>query len=182
MSTSKCIYCDSTSYGRPCLFSPTNTHAHMSDPGRCMYCGGKYKGHGCVYNPYGKIHVSAPDFLNRSNLKSENAVLLHYFLRKTTSSEVLGEGYKSPLDRFYKRLKGIVLNLSLPLLEALFLTETHLYKSLSKQQIIDSVELKGQFKNVLYDLASLIKEAEKKLPLEMVEETLLNAILDKNED
>jgi len=135
-----------------------------------------------VYNPYGKIHVSAPDFLNRSNLKSENAVLLHYFLKRTTTIEVLGENYKSPLDRFYKRLKGIVLNLSLPLLEALFLTETHLYKSLSKQQIVESVEFKGRFKNILRDLSSLIREAEEKLPPEMVEETLLNAILDKDED
>ena len=157
MSSSKCIYCDSTSYGRPCLFSPTNTHVHMSDPGRCMYCGGKYKGHGCVYNPYGKIHVSAPDFLNRSNLKSENAVLLHYFLNKTTPVEILGEYYTSPLDRFYKRLKNIVHSLSLPLLESLFLTETRIYKSLTKQQLIDSVEYKSKFKNLLKDL-KIIKE------------------------
>ena len=108
--------------------------------------------------------------------------MLHYFLNKTTPVEILGENYTSPLDRFYKRLKNIVHSLSLPLLESLFLTETRIYKSLTKQQLIDSVEYKSKFKNLLKDLSFLFKEAEEKLPPEIVEETLLGAILDKDEN
>ena len=182
MAISKCIYCDSTSYGKPCLFSPTNTHAHMSDPGKCMYCGSKNKGSGCIYNPYGKVHVSAPDFLNRSVLKTEKAALLDYFLNKMQKQEVLGENYKSPLDRFYKRLKNIILNFSSPIIESLILSETKVLAHLSKQQLIDSVEYKKKFSLTLSSLREQIKEASRKLPPEIVEESLLSAILSGDEN
>lgn len=182
MATSKCIYCDSTSYGKPCLFSPTNTHAHMSDPNKCIYCGSKNKGAGCVYNPYGKFHVAAPDFLNRSVIKTEKAALLDYFLDKAYSPDILGENYKSPLDRFYKRLKDFILNSSLPLIESLILSETRVFSYQSREQLIESVDLKNSFKKTLKELRYQIQEASKTLPPELVEESLLNAILSQDED
>jgi hypothetical protein len=174
-----CIYCGSNVYGRPCLFSPTNTHVIMDDPGKCIYCGSPYLGGGCLFNPYGKMHVRGPEFLNRSSVLAEKAILLKYMLDKMQNSKHLNEtaNYKSPLDRFYRQIIKIVSSISEPLLEALNLREIPTHVKLSKENIIKSYQYKQKFKKELDNLNKVIQEAHLEMPPELVEESLLYAII-----
>lgn len=181
MANTQCIYCGSSSYGRPCIFSPTNTHVHMDEPGKCIYCGSTYQGGGCIFNPYGKFHVRGPEFLNRAAVKTEKAVFLNYMLGKL-KPEVINESYVSPLDRFYKRISNIIFNIAEPLFEALSLNHTSVYASLPKPQLIKAVEYKQKFKKHLTEMSKTVRDASLELPPEIVEEYLIEAIIDSQDD
>lgn len=181
MANTQCIYCSSSSYGKPCLFSPTDTHVHMDEPGKCIYCGSQQQGSGCVYNPYGSMHVKGPEFLNRSLIKTENALVLKYLFNKIKPS-LIKEGYLSPLDRLYKRLGNIILNISQPLLEALSLQETPVYSRISKEDLIKTLEYKNKFKEIFVSLNKVVQEASLNIPPELVEEALSDAIMSQDEN
>jgi len=176
---SKCIYCNSEYYGSPCVFSPTNTHVHFGESDKCIYCGSTSSGSGCSYNPYGKNHIKGPEFLNRSNIQSERALVLNYMINQLVQENL---NYKSPLDRFYKRTSLLISNISQPLLEALSLQETPVYCQVDKKQLTESFELRQNIIKKLKELNSLVSEANLKLPPELVEESILDAILASNED
>ena len=175
-----CIYCGSQSYGRPCMFSPTNTHVHMDEPGKCIYCGSPSIGGGCMFNPYGTVHVRGPEYLNNAALKTEKAAILTYLFNMIGSVLEEGNVYKSPLDRLYKRMAGIISSITEPLIEALSLQETPTYKDMSKEQLIKSVEFKNKFKKELESLSKVMLEASDHLPQEVVEKTLVDAIMTFN--
>lgn len=177
---SNCIYCNSDSFGSPCLFSPTNTHVHFGLGDRCIYCGGTSQGSGCVYNPYGKIHIKGPEFLNRTDIQTEKALILKYMLLKL--NENFNNSYKSPLDRFYKRITYLISKTSEPFLEALNLSESSVINSTDKQQLLNAYKFQTETVKILSQLKALIKEAGLNMPPEIVEESLLNAILSDNED
>lgn len=178
MKDSHCIYCDSTSYGRPCLFSPTSTHVHMDEPGKCIYCGSPYLGTGCMFNPYGNIHIRGPEFLSNSAIRTEKAAVLTYVLNMASKMLEENERYRSPLDRLYKRVASIISSIAEPLLEALCLQETPTYGNLTKQQIIHTVDYKNKFKKQLKEFSKTVQEASIALPQEIVEKTLVDAIMD----
>ena len=181
-----CIYCGSSTYGKPCLYSPTDTHVHMDEPGKCIYCGSPYQGTGCLYNPYSNVHIKGPEFLSASAIKTEKASILTYIF--SVASKMLTENtlYKSPLDRVYKRTASIIASITEPLLEAFSLQETPTYGKLSKQELIKTVEYKQKFSKQLKEFSKLVTEASLDLPQEIVEKALVDAIMDinvrKNED
>lgn len=179
-NSTSCIYCGSQSYGRPCMFSPTNTHVHMDEPGKCIYCGSPSIGGGCMFNPYGTVHVRGPEYLNNSALKTEKAAVLTYIFNMATSVLEEGSFYKSPLDRLYKRMASIIASITEPLLEAFSLQETPSYKDMSKEQLIKSVEFKNKFKQHLESFSETVLEASDHLPQEIVENTLIDAIMNFN--
>lgn len=180
MANSNCIYCNSDSFGSPCLFSPTNTHVHFGSGDRCIYCGSSSQGSGCVYNPYNKIHIRGPEFLNRKDLQTEKTLMLKYMISKL--DEEFDTSYKSPLDRFYKRITHLIAGTSEPFLEALRLSESSAINSTNKQQILDAYKFQTETVKILQQLKTLIKEANLILPPEMVEESLINAVLSEDED
>lgn len=171
----KCIYCGSTSHGRPCLFSPTNTHVHMGDPEKCIYCGSKYLGSGCMFNPYSKFHVRGPEFLSKVKEQVEKTTILNYLLENLKLEN--DHNYKSPLDRFYKRIVSIVSSLGQPLLEALHLSEKPTYDKLSKTQMIKTIEYKQKISEQLRTLNTILFNANIELPRESVEEIIVDAII-----
>ena len=122
---SHCVYCNSTSYGKPCLFSPTSTHVHFDAANKCIYCGSKSIGSGCFYNPHGNNHVKGPDFLLSVKEHTQKSVMLSYLYENMSND--IPDAPLTPLRRFYKRLMGIVSNASQPLLEALHL-QTKIYQ------------------------------------------------------
>lgn len=176
---SHCIYCNSDSFGSPCLFSPTNTHVHMGESHKCIYCGSSSSGSGCVYNPYGKIHIKGPEFLNRSNVQSEKTLILKHLLEQISQKNNLN--YSSALDRFYKRLSYILSHTAEPLLDALILHETPTYSITDKKLLIESYQLKNKILSILETLQETLQEANLKLPPELIEETILDAILSSKE-
>lgn len=177
MSNTSCIYCGSSSYGKPCLYSPTDTHVHMDEPGKCIYCGSTYQGSGCMFNPYGKVHVKGPEFLNRSAIQAEKASILTYFLNMASSILEESRFYKSPLDRLYKRISGVIASISEPFLETLNLQETPSYGNLKKEEMVKTIELKKKFQNHIENFTKTLTEANLELPQEIVEKALVDAIM-----
>jgi len=177
MADSNCIYCGSQSYGRPCTFSPTNTHVHMDLPQKCIYCGSQQLGSGCPWNPYGSQHVRGPEFLNRSAVQTEKASLLTYFFNIASKTLEEGSTYSSPLDRLYKRMSGMIASVTEPLLEAFCLQNTPNYGNLSKKELISTIDFRKKFEKNITDLSKTIDEAAHHLPQEIVEKTLLDAIM-----
>lgn len=175
-----CIYCGSSTYGRPCLYSPTNTHVHMDEPGKCIYCGSPYRGSGCLFNPYGDVHIMGPEFLSSAALKTEKAAIMTYFFN--VASKLLQENtlYKSPLDRVYKRAAAIIASITQPLLETFCLQESPTYGKLSKEELVKTVKYKNKLRSLLHEFSETITEASLELPQEIVENTLVDAIMDIN--
>jgi len=174
-----CIYCNSTSYGRPCLFSSTNTHVHFDQPNKCIYCGSKSIGGGCMWNPNGKNHVKAPDFLANVREQVKNSSILSYLYENLI--KLNNEYHLTPLSRFYKRLMGIVTNSSQPLLEAFSLQSKPNYANLSKKDILKTIEFKEKIKFQLNSLNETIKYANLDLPQEIVEDILVDVIISNSE-
>lgn len=170
-----CIYCNAKVYGKPCLFSPTNTHVHMDEPSRCIYCGSKYLGSGCLFNPYGKIHVRGPEFLNRVQEQTEKSSILKYLfevVKGLTEIKML-----SPLGRFYKRLSEIIANSGEPLLESFELQNKPVLTDLTKEQFVQAIEFKNRLVDQYKQINETIKFANLALPQEIIEEILIDAIM-----
>lgn len=177
---SRCIYCSSKYYGRPCLYSPTKTHVHFDAPNKCIFCGSKVIGTGCPYNPYGKVHIRGPEFLATVKEQVEKSTILSYLyenISKLTEKKAI-----SPLNRFYKRLAGIIANSGEPLLEALQLQQTPSYGNLTKEQNIVAFELKDRLKKQYSAINESVKYANTALPQEIVEQILLDTIMGNGED
>lgn len=172
---SHCIYCNSTVHGRPCIFSPTNTHVHFDSPGKCIYCGSKMQGSGCIFNPFGKNHVRAPEFLAGVKEQTEKSTILKYLYEQV--NKLQHSPYMSPLNRFYKRLYEIVCTSGQPLLEALQLQSKPTYSNLDKKQNLYAHELKERLSTQYKQIYETIKHANLSLPQEIVEEILVDAIM-----
>ena len=172
-----CIYCGSESYGKGCIYSPTDTHIHINASG-CIYCGSESRGGGCCYNPYGNTHVRGVEFLNKSAVQAEKAAVLTYILNMASSILIEGQTYTSPLDRLYKRVSYMIASIAEPLLETFSFQEAPTYKNLSKKDLIKTVEFKNKFKKQLSEFSQTISEASLALPKEIVENALIDAIVD----
>ena len=177
---SHCIYCNSKYYGRPCLYSPTKTHVHFDAPNKCIFCGSKVIGTGCPFNPYGKIHIRGPEFLASVKEQVEKSTILSYLyenISKISDSKII-----SPLNRFYKRLAGIVANSGEPLLEALQLQHTPIYENLTKEQNILAFDLRERLKEQYKQINESVKYANTALPQEIVEQILLDVIISNKDE
>ena len=175
-----CIYCNSKTYGRPCLFSPTNTHVHMDEPNRCIYCGSKYLGTGCLFNPYGKVHVRGPEFLNRVVEQTKKSTVLKYLYETIKGFTEIK--FLSPLGRFYKRLSEIIANSGEPLLETFEFQSKPVLKDLTKEQFIQATEFKERLSEQYQNIVDTVKLANLALPEEIVEEILIDAIMSNSKN
>lgn len=54
--SSRCVYCQSQSFGKGCSYGPNGIHCHPGDEKRCSYCGSTNFGTGCTIAP-GGVHV-----------------------------------------------------------------------------------------------------------------------------
>jgi hypothetical protein len=73
---SRCLYCNSTSYGKGCRFAPKGVHFHPNDPKKCSYCGSPSYGRGCKLNPFSDIHLHGIDYNKMFNESMKNKFLL----------------------------------------------------------------------------------------------------------
>lgn len=72
---SRCLYCNSTSYGKGCKYAPKGVHFHPQDPKRCSYCGSMSYGRGCRMNPFSDIHLHGIDYNKMFNESLKNKFL-----------------------------------------------------------------------------------------------------------
>lgn len=73
---SRCLYCNSTSYGKGCRFAPKGVHFHPQDPKKCSYCGSNSYGKGCKMNPFSDVHLHGIDYNKMFNESMKNKFLL----------------------------------------------------------------------------------------------------------
>jgi hypothetical protein len=59
---SRCLYCNSTSYGSGCKFAPKGIHFHPYSQKKCSYCGSTSFGRGCKLNPFSDLHLHGIDY------------------------------------------------------------------------------------------------------------------------
>jgi hypothetical protein len=102
---SRCLYCNSTSYGKGCKFAPKGVHFHPSDVKRCSYCGSRSYGRGCRLNPFSDIHLHGIDYNKMFNESFKNRFMLRELNKKFTDFEAYklgiinenGDRIKEPL-------------------------------------------------------------------------------------
>lgn len=73
---SRCLYCNSTSYGKGCKYGPSGVHFHPQDPKKCSYCGSTAYGKGCRMNPFSSVHLHGIDYNKMLNETLKSNFLL----------------------------------------------------------------------------------------------------------
>jgi hypothetical protein len=84
---SRCMYCNSTSYGKGCKYAPKGVHFHPEDPKRCSYCGSTSYGRGCRLNPFSDIHLHGIDYNKMFNESLKNKFLTQQLNKNFTDFE-----------------------------------------------------------------------------------------------
>ncbi len=174
---SHCMYCNSTSYGRPCIYSPTKTHVHINNPGKCIYCGSKYRGSGCIYNPYNKIHTMGVDYTGQIKEQVTKSALCSYLLQQMIDDPTLMES-TSPLDRFYSRVAMLLSHTGQPFMDALHLDGRDIKAQLTKEQVIEAFELRKLLESKFSEITEILEKSNQSLPVEIIEESIIEALLD----
>lgn len=170
-----CVYCNSKSYGKGCLFSPTNTHVHMDNLNNCIYCGSKYVGSGCLFNPYGKNHIKSPEFLNRVQEQAKDSVIMNFLYEKIKNNN--NSKYITPLGRFYRRLTEMISATGSSLLEVFEIQNKPSFTNLNKEQYVQAIELKNRLTESYKQISETLKIANASLPEEIIEKILIDAII-----
>lgn len=172
----KCVYCGSSAYGKGCLYSPTQIHVHADSQNSCMYCGSQALGTGCLYNPYGKVHVRPATVFIQMKEQLEKTGLLSYFIMLIEQNN--DKKYRSPLDRFYKRISESFKRMREPFLQSLVIqSQKVILENLEDQQNMDLVHLEERLTEQLSDIKKTLKFANYSFPPEKVEKILTGAIL-----
>jgi hypothetical protein len=89
---SRCLYCNSPSYGRGCRFAPKGVHFHPDDSKKCSYCGSASYGRGCKLNPFGDIHLHGIDYNKMFTESLKNKFLLRELNKKYEDFEAFKLG------------------------------------------------------------------------------------------
>jgi hypothetical protein len=84
---SRCLYCNSTSYGKGCKYGPKGVHFHPQDPKKCSYCGSTSYGKGCRMNPFSDIHLHGIDYNKMFNESFKNKFLTNQLNKAFTDFE-----------------------------------------------------------------------------------------------
>jgi hypothetical protein len=84
---SRCMYCNSTSYGKGCKYAPKGVHFHPDDPKKCSYCGSMSYGRGCRMNPFSDIHLHGIDYNKMFNESFKNKFLTQQLNKNFTDFE-----------------------------------------------------------------------------------------------
>lgn len=77
---SRCVFCNSTDYGKGCRLGPQGVHFHPHDFSKCSYCGSPDFGKGCRLNPSSNLHIHGSVYNNmyKEEVQSilDNSVLI----------------------------------------------------------------------------------------------------------
>lgn len=88
---SRCVFCNSTDYGRGCRFGPQGVHFHPHDFSKCSYCGSPDFGKGCRLNPSGNLHIHGGVYNNmyKESLHTilDNSILISELKKDYTEFE-----------------------------------------------------------------------------------------------
>ena len=85
---SRCVFCNSTDYGKGCRFGSHGVHFHPQDFSKCSYCGSPDFGKGCRLNPTNNLHIHGGVYNNmhKENMQSilDNILLINELKKSYT--------------------------------------------------------------------------------------------------
>ena len=91
---SRCMFCNSPSYGAGCPYSPHKKHVHIANADRCIYCGSPSLGTGCPYNPFSKLHVRGAEYNMMTKESVHKSMMTGLFLSRLTQPVCEMEAFK----------------------------------------------------------------------------------------
>ncbi len=183
---SKCMYCNTGTYGKGCPYSPHRVHVHVDDPKRCIYCGISTFGPGCLYNPFGKTHVHGVEFnmLTKENIHRNFSTALFITRlnepiietpafklglvdetgRRVKIPETLDEKTAlTPLDVYVFKLRRFLSEGKLEMLNASIVVEMMANLSYDKEFVSEEYEkevmIKSKIANLVNDYKYIMSEA-----------------------
>jgi len=156
---SKCMYCNSESYGKSCIYAPHKIHVHVDDPKRCIYCGSVSFGPSCIYNPFSKVHVHGMEY-NQATCESLHKNVVANVLLSKLFDTTLNES-NDLIDRFVYKIQSLLGKNKLEFISDLQLLESKC-NTTKKDMTIKDIELSKQFElrsnKLLNNLNDLITE------------------------
>ncbi len=188
---SRCMYCNSTSYGKGCRFAPKGVHFHPEDPKKCSYCGSTSYGRGCRLNPFGDIHLHGIDYNKMFNESFKNKFLLSMLNKEYKDFEAYklgiinekGDKIKEPiteqeLQAYSPETKTILkvkkyLGSKLDLINQTAVLENINALNYNKKNHKKLLQFEEKFNNIFAELHELTDEALKEgLSIEQVQKLL----------
>jgi len=101
-----CVFCQSSSFGPGCPFSPSGIHFHASDPKKCCFCGSVASGPGCPFNPNSRVHIHGVDFNTMVKDSIDKSITLGYLMNELSKPITDMEAFKLGLiNESGKRIK-----------------------------------------------------------------------------
>jgi len=206
---SKCLYCNSSSYGRGCPYSPHKLHIHIDDPQRCIYCSSHSVGSGCPYNPFSKIHVRGVEFNNMLKENVFNTFVAGLFLTRLTQPITEMECYKlgiidesghmireaetkeelsaiTSIDKYILKVKRLIGEDMISLFKSSALLESIAERSegsFDSQSYAKEIAMQQRASGLVEDMFELFSEsAQDGIPMETVENSIIESILKKYDD
>ena len=105
--TSRCMFCNSSSYGTGCPYSPHKKHVHIVSGLNCIYCGSINTGRGCPYNPFNKLHIRGVEYNAMMKESVHKSVMAGIFLTRLAQPITEMSAYKLGLiDESGHRIKA----------------------------------------------------------------------------
>ena len=89
---SRCMYCNSTSYGKGCKYGPKGVHFHAGDAKKCSYCGSTSFGKGCKVNPFDDLHLHGINYNSMFKESLKNNFIIEQLNKKITDYEAFKLG------------------------------------------------------------------------------------------
>lgn len=198
MSQTKCVFCNSTSYGKNCPWShfKTKIHLHTGDPSKCSFCGSSVKiGPGCPHSPSGK-HMAGANFFNGMAAESFiQSYLMNTLSEKFIDSQAFkmgiinenGDIVKKPetleetmaftaIDSYLLKLKKLLGN-KVDLLNSEIYLEAAVKTSNVPIELYDKeVKFKSDMQMLVNRFFDMVQEAQNNnLPITVIEKIILES-------
>lgn len=187
----RCVYCQSTNYGKGCMYAPNGVHFHPDDPKLCSYCGSSNYGTGCHMNPFGKVHIHGifynsmvkESFLENFFIKEIFRPITEFRAYKLGIIDENGNKLKEPVTEeerqaFTPAAKTLIkvkryLGSKLELIQRTAILEKESKMEYTQEKYKINLEYQDRFNDVFADLHKLTDEALRDgLSLEQIESLL----------
>jgi hypothetical protein len=204
---SRCMFCNSTTYGLGCPYSPHKKHVHVTDAHKCIYCGSSNLGEGCPYNPYGRAHVRGVEYNMMAKESIHQSMMSGLFLLRLTQPITEMAAYKmglidesgrkikecntleekaslTPLDMHILKIRRLMGNHMVDLFRNNTLLEmTNGQSAFNAERYSKEVKLTSQIDHVVNSLDEILSEGiEKGFSRGHIENLVIESILKRYED
>ncbi|MDD4109984.1 MAG: hypothetical protein PHS54_00360 [Clostridia bacterium] len=203
----RCMFCNSTSYGSGCPYSPHKKHVHITNGQNCIYCGSSSIGAGCPHNPFSKNHVRGVEYNNMTKESIHQSVIAALFLerlvqpinempafkmglideqgRKIKQIQTIDEDASlKPIDQYILKIRRLIGEHVINLFKSNILLEiANKSDAFNVEKYQKEVAIASQISHIVDDLDKIFVEGvEQGFSRSHIENILIESILKKYED